>query len=99
MLNVIDRPFSTRAPFSEAFETDLFPLALGGDDIDIGVRRQVAAAAATNAMSHELIGIIARDEETHLLPIVQRARRVKLDHVMAPATCAPDLFFVDDRHA
>jgi hypothetical protein len=43
---------------SKAIETDFFPLAFAFDDIDIIVRCDIAAAAATGRMLSQLVIII-----------------------------------------
>jgi hypothetical protein len=46
-----ESPFPlTGLPFLEAFETDLFPLALDFDNIDIAVRREIVATISTDGM-------------------------------------------------
>ncbi len=90
---------SNRLTFLKAFETDLFPLAVGCHDVDVCVRRNIAAATATDGMLSELIRIITGDEETRLLVLVKLACRVQLDHVIASAISAPQFFFVNDRHS
>ncbi len=82
----------------ETFETDLFPLAAICDDVDICVRRDAAAATAAEDRLPELFRMVAAREEPRLFLLVKLARRVQLDHVIAAAVRAPELFFVQDRH-
>lgn len=91
--------FSERLTFLKAFETDLFPLAVGCHDVNVCVRCNIAAATVTDGVLSELIRIITVDEETRLLLLVKLACRVQLDHVIASTISAPGYFFVDDRHS
>jgi hypothetical protein len=57
---VISALSGTQTPslFSKAFETDLFPLAFDWHDVDVGVGCNIAAAASTDGMPPQLIGMV-----------------------------------------
>ncbi len=90
---------SNRLSLLEAFETDLFPLAVDCHNVDICMRCNIAATSATDRVLPELIRIITADEETSLLLLVKLACRVQLDRVISSTISAADYFFVDDRHS
>ncbi len=83
---------------SEALETDLFPLAFGFNDVDVGMRCDIAAAAATDRMFSWLSFIIAFNKEVRDLWRAQLPCRVDFNHVIALAITAPDLSVIDESH-
>ena len=82
----------------QAFETDLFPLALDDHDVDVRVGCNIAAAAAADSVLPQLIGMVTLDKEPLPLWLAQLASRVQLDHMIAATITAPQLSFVYSRH-